>query len=636
MKSNSSFFRSKTWLVVAKALTDLSLWILAAPLAFLLRVDSPFARYGMAMAFYTLSGVPVKALLVYAFRLYRQSWRHTGVQDLFSLVKAIGVGLAVGIAWAFLFRYPLPASIPWQGVVIPRSVPFIEALLSIVLLGGTRISARWFFESVQRNESRKQGRPRRVLIVGAGEAGTMLAREILHHPETGMVPVGFLDDDPYKAHERIMGVPVVGTIEDLPKAVKRLRVDEVFIALPSAAGKVIRRVVALCHEVGVPQRIMPALHEILSGQVSLSKMREIRLEDLLRREPVRLDMRSISQVIDGKRVLITGAGGSIGSEIVRQVMRFHPQKVILLGRGENSLYLLNKEIRQKWNADLFEIYVADIRFAERLEQIFQRSRPQIIFHAAAHKHVPLMEANPEEAILNNVFGTWNLVQCAQRSPTLERFVNISTDKAVNPTSVMGASKRVAEYIVQAAAAQARPGQMFVSVRFGNVLGSRGSVVPLFMEQVRRGGPITITHPEMRRFFMLIPEAAQLVLQAAALGENGAIYILDMGDPVKIVDLAKDIIMLSGATPEEIPIVFTGLRPGEKLFEELSTEAEEITPGPHEKIWEVHSTPIDARWLDQYLTRLKEAAARGDAEGVRATLKSMIPTYCPQGDTPEEI
>ncbi len=623
---------SLRWLVPLKAATDVLLWSLAAPLAFFLRVEAPIHRYGTALVLYTLIGIPLKTAIVLAFRLHRQSWRHASVRDLSTLLRAVGAGLVSGMMVVYVLRYPLPpffgVHFPTKGIAIPRSVPFIEALLGVIVLGGTRLVARRLSESVQKQRYGRAERYKRVLIVGAGEAGTLLAREALHHPETGIEPVGFLDDDPYKAHSRIMGIPVVGTLDDLPKAVKKFHIDEVFIALPSAEGKVIRRVVRLCHEAGVPQRIMPALYEILSGRVTLSTMREIRLEDLLRREPVRLDMQSISQAIDGKRVLITGAGGSIGSEIVRQVMRFHPQKVILVGRGENSLYLLTKEIHRKWSPDLFEIYVADIRFPSRLQHIFQRTQPQIVFHAAAHKHVPLMETNPEEAILNNVFGTWNLVQCARESATVERFVNISTDKAVNPTSVMGASKRIAEYIVQVAAAQAKPHQIFVSVRFGNVLGSRGSVVPLFMEQVRQGGPITITHPEMRRFFMLIPEAAQLVLQAAALGHNGATYLLDMGDPVKIVDLAKDIIMLSGFTPDEIPIVFTGLRPGEKLFEELSTEAEEVVPGPHKKIWEVNSVPIDHDWLQQHLRTLKTAAESGNAEAVRRALQAMIPTYRP--------
>ena len=624
--------RLKWKTLATKAGVDLVLWTLAAPLAFFLRLEDPLARYGWVMAAYTLLGVPLKAMLIYTFGLYRQSWRNASMRDLLTLLKAIGAGLALAMVVAFLFHSPLSIG-EWlrflpDGFVlpVPRSVPFLEALLSIVLLGGARVATRWFSERVFRPRGRASGPQKRVLIVGAGEAGTLLAREALRHPEAGLLPVGFLDDDAYKAHTRFMGIPVVGTIEDLPKAVRNLRVDEVLIALPSAAGEVIRHVVSLCREAGVSQRIMPALHEILSGEVTLSKMREVRLEDLLRRDPVRLEMAQISQILSGKRVLITGAGGSIGSEIVRQVMRFQPGQVIVVGRGENSLYQLRREIREKWDESLFQIYVADIRCEARLRQIFERTRPQIIFHAAAHKHVPLMEMNPEEAVLNNVFGTQRLVQYAQNSESVERFVNISTDKAVNPTSVMGATKRVAEYIIQTAAAQASEDQVFVSVRFGNVLGSRGSVVPLFMEQVRKGGPVTVTHPEMRRFFMLIPEAVQLVLQAAASGRNSATYVLDMGEPVKIVDLARDIIMLSGFTEEEIPIVFAGLRPGEKLYEELLTQEEQIAPGPHEKIWQVAGVPVDKVWLEEHLGVLREAAEKGDASAIHAMLRRMIPTY----------
>ncbi|NPA31298.1 MAG: polysaccharide biosynthesis protein, partial [Chloroflexi bacterium] len=443
--------------------------------------------------------------------------------------------------------------------------------------------------------------------------------------EMGLEPVAFLDDDPAKQGSTILGVPVWGPLDRLPEAVRHLKVDEVLISMPSAPGAVVRKIIHACQEIGVAYRTIPALHEILSGQVLINQIRPVKVEDLLRREPVQLDLDSIASYLSGKVVLVTGAGGSIGSEIVRQVIRFKPRFMVLLGRGENSLYELEKEIRFRWPDLPYALVVADVRDETRLRQIFQRFRPQIVFHAAAHKHVPLMEANPEEAILNNVFGTQNVVQAALDFG-VERLVNISTDKAVNPTSVMGASKRVAEYIVQAAAAQARPEQVLVSVRFGNVLGSRGSVVPLFQEQIRRGGPVTVTHPEMRRYFMTIPEAAQLVLQAAGLGDNGAVYVLDMGEPVKIVDLARDLIRLSGFSEEDIPIVFTGQRPGEKLFEELLTAEEGVTSSRHEKIFVARTPPVAREWLEPRLERLYQAARAGDAAAIRQVLQEMIPTY----------
>ncbi|MFN4074113.1 MAG: polysaccharide biosynthesis protein [Thermus sp.] len=599
-----------------KFLLDLLLWTLAAPLAMVLRLEGLPPQYRDVAWIYTLLGIPVKALLIAAFGLHRQAWSRVGVRDLVRLGLAVGSGGAIflGFAWVLNAYFPMP-----------RSVPLISAVLALFLLGGMRLGVRLYWE-----EKRGRGvRGTRVLVVGAGEAGSMVAREMLRHPEAGLYPVGFLDDDPNKRGQSIAGVRVVGTLDDLPKAVQALEVEEVLVAIPSAPGSVVRKVVDLARAVGVRYRILPGIYEILSGRVGISQIREVRLEDLLRREPVRLDLGEIAGYLEGRVVLVTGAGGSIGSELVRQVARFHPEQVVLLGRGENSLFLLEKELEANWPELRYKVVVADVRDRDRLRRIFQLYRPQVVFHAAAHKHVPLMEANPDEAIFNNVRGTQNVVElCLEFG--VERLVNISTDKAVNPTSVMGASKRVAEQVVAWGASQAALGQVFVSVRFGNVLGSRGSVVPLFMEQIKRGGPVTVTHPEMRRYFMTIPEAAQLVLQAGGIGENGRVYVLDMGEPVRILDLAKDLIRLAGLEPyRDIDIVFTGIRPGEKLFEELLTAEEGTEASRHEKIWVAKGAQVPPGF-SQLLEELYGLARQGDDLLVRQALKRLVPSYRPEG------
>ncbi|MFN3180073.1 MAG: polysaccharide biosynthesis protein, partial [Thermus sp.] len=581
-----------------------------------LRLEGLPPQYRDVAWIYTLLGIPVKALLIAAFGLHRQAWSRVGVRDLVRLGLAVGSGGAIflGFAWVLNAYFPMP-----------RSVPLISAVLALFLLGGMRLGVRLYWE-----EKRGRGvRGTRVLVVGAGEAGSMVAREMLRHPEAGLYPVGFLDDDPNKRGQSIAGVRVVGTLDDLPKAVQALEVEEVLVAIPSAPGSVVRKVVDLARAVGVRYRILPGIYEILSGRVGISQIREVRLEDLLRREPVRLNLGEIAGYLEGRVVLVTGAGGSIGSELVRQVARFHPEEVVLLGRGENSLFLLERELEANWPEPRYKVVVADVRDRDRLRRIFQLYRPQVVFHAAAHKHVPLMEANPDEAIFNNVRGTQNVVElCLEFG--VERLVNISTDKAVNPTSVMGASKRVAEQVVAWGASRAALGQVFVSVRFGNVLGSRGSVVPLFMEQIKRGGPVTVTHPEMRRYFMTIPEAAQLVLQAGGIGENGRVYILDMGEPVRILDLAKDLIRLAGLEPyRDIDIVFTGVRPGEKLFEELLTAEEGTEASRHEKIWVARNAPLPPDF-PHLLEELYWIARQGDGLEVRQMLKRLIPSYRPEG------
>ena len=598
-----------------KLLIDLALWTLAAPLAFWFRLEEQLPAYAPALVLALAVGTPVKALVLLGLRFERRSWHRLGLRDLFPLSLAVG-----GYTLAY-------AAAAWAtgGEAIPRSVPFIEAMGALLLLGTVRVAARVYYEDRFRRTMRG-GRARRVLIVGAGDAGVLMAREMHRHPEAQRYPIGFVDDDPAKRRQRVMGLPVLGTTDEIPAVVAERSVDEVLIAMPSQGGRVIRRVMDRVRESGAAHRTIPSLHELLTGQVSISQIREVNLEDLLRREPVRLELERIGEALEGKAVLVTGAGGSIGSEIVRQIARFQPRLLVLLGRGENSIYLIHRELeRQHPELRLYPV-ITDVRDRESLAHTFERFRPDVVFHAAAHKHVPMMEENPEQAIYNTVVGTRNLVELALEHG-VERFVNISTDKAVNPTSIMGATKRVAELVVHDAAQRCGPAQAFVSVRFGNVLGSRGSVVPLFKAQIQRGGPVTVTHPEMRRYFMTIPEASQLVLQAGAMAESGQVYVLDMGEPVRIVDLARDLIQLCGLEPErDVAIEFTGMRAGEKLFEELLTAEEGTETSSHEKIFVARKSGApEGEALEVLLGRLLEAARRHSAPAVYDALAALIPT-----------
>jgi FlaA1/EpsC-like NDP-sugar epimerase len=595
-------------------------------LALILRVDSAAwsGIYNESLILYTLISLLVRIPLFYYFRLYRRYWLYASVEEMLAIIQAVLISSIV-IASLFFLEYFLDI-FTWK--VLPRSVPFVESLLILIGIGGSRLSLRALASKRKPKKAEKQEQRKRVLVVGAGEAGAIIVREMRTSPRVSLDPVGFVDDNRLKVGSVIHGIPVVGTLEEIPRLVKEFHVEEVVIAMPTAPGTIIRKAVKMCEEASVPSKSVPGLYELLNGQASLSRIREVKIEDLLRREPVKIDIGKVQQMITGKRVLITGAGGSIGTEICLQIANFHPKQLVVLGHGENSLFSLSYELKKardlidaKQTYDV-KVILADIRDRPRLETIFKRFTPQIVFHAAAHKHVPLTEQNLEDAVTTNVLGTQYLIDLSVEYQ-VERFVLISTDKAVNPVNILGLTKRIAEMIVRDAAKFT--GRPYVSVRFGNVLGSRGSVVPLFSKQIAEGGPVTVTHPEMKRFFMTIPEAVQLVLQAATLGETGEVFVLDMGEPIKIVDLARDMIELSGyQIGRDIEITYTGLRPGEKLYEELFHDDEIPERTQHKKIFVAcNQSNQSSYWLQEKITLLIEKARAGDIEETRNLLDEIV-------------
>jgi FlaA1/EpsC-like NDP-sugar epimerase len=595
---------------LSKYFVDLILWGSASLLAYAFRKPAlvalgiPVNVWG-----YVILSLAVMSFLAWYYHLPRQTWHRAGILDLTVLARAVGVATLIIFAMGFVLQ-------SW--LQLPRSVPLLAGVLGFVLMGGVRLATRLASEQARRQVA---GPQQRVLIVGAGDAGSLIVREMQRHPEAGLLPIGFLDDELSKQRQRVVGLPVFGRIEDLPAVAHREGAQEVLIAVPSATGDFVRRVIDLARDAQLRHRIIPGVFEILSGDVSINQIRDVNLEDLLRRPAVKLNTGEIAGYIRGRVILVTGAGGSIGSEIVRQIAAFTPSTVLLFGRGENSIFGIQQELARTWPEINQVGLIGDVRDELRLRTVFKEYRPDVVFHAAAHKHVPLMEQTPSEAILNNVMGTRNVVDlCLEYGVT--RLVNVSTDKAVNPTSVMGASKRVAEMVVSAGAARSRETQAFVSVRFGNVLGSRGSVVPTFMAQIRAGGPITVTHPEMVRYFMTIPEAARLVLQAGGLAENGKVYVLNMGDPVKISDLAHDVIRLSGA--QNVDVVYSGIRPGEKLYEELLTSGEGTDATTHSEIFSAKLGRVEPTTIREQLHLLRAHAEQNDVDAIRKDLARMIP------------
>ena len=550
--------------------------------------------------------VLVTLAIFYFYGMYHRIWHYARIRDLIAIIGAVTLSQAV------IFIITVMAAIP-----VPRSVIILTWLLTICAVGVSRLMYKVNLDMVTESKGHKDN----LLIVGAGDAGAMLVRELEQNANATTTIIGFVDDDEKKQKSRLAGFPVLGSVNELPQVVKANKIDEIVIAIPSADGDTIRHIDSQCRKTGAKVRIMPGIYGMVSDGVNMGAMREIRLEDLLRRDPIHLDFAKITNYIAGKTVLITGAGGSIGSEISRQISRVGAKDIILLGRGENSIYEIHQELIRKFPEQNYHTVIANITDRARMERIFKKFQPQVVFHAAAHKHVPLMEIQPEEAIRNNVFGTKNVAELADQNHA-EIFVLISTDKAVNPTSVMGATKRTAELVLQEINQHSQT--KFVTVRFGNVLGSRGSVVPLFEKQIAAGGPVTVTHKDMTRFFMTIPEAVQLVLQAGSQAEGGEVFLFDMGKPVKIKDMAEDLIRLHGLTPgEDIKITYTGLRPGEKLYEELLTSEEGTTSTKHKKIFKAQIQPLDEADLKQSLQTLKETT---DKQVILQTLKHMIPTY----------
>ncbi|MFN2146741.1 MAG: polysaccharide biosynthesis protein, partial [Anaerolineales bacterium] len=502
-----------------------------------------------------------------------------------------------------------------------RSVPFIEWLVSLMMVGGVRFLPRFLTEELLTR--RNQDREGQVLVVGAGDAGALVVRELYKNPQLNLNPIAFLDDDPEKQDVRIHGVPVVGTLADLAEKLDQLPISEVIIAIPSAPGRIVRQVADSCREKEVGFRTMPGIYELIGGTVSVSRLREVEITDLLRREHAHIDHSRINALLKDKRVLVTGAGGSIASELCRQVARWSPASIVLAGHGENSIFEIMVELEESFPQLEKVPVIVDVRDRNRLTQIFNRYQPEVIFHTAAHKHVSLMERNAEEAVTNNVLGTRNVVEVAAEAG-VERLVMISTDKAVCPTSIMGATKRLAEMVVLNAAEKYQ--RHYSVVRFGNVLGSRGSVVPLFKRQIAAGGPVTVRDPDVERFFMTIPEAVHLVLQAFAMGQGGEIFLLNMGEPVKILDLAKDLIRLSGLVPgQDIEIVFTDLRPGEKMTEVLWDDGVDQYPTEHPEITRLGKVEkIGAAQLDEVIQQLAALAEAGEVEELVNMLDEVVP------------
>lgn len=539
-----------------------------------------------------LVSLALKLLIFSLSGIYSFVWRYASTNELLTLARANILGSLALTALYVLARQ----------VSFPLRILTVDAVLGFIFVGSTRIFIRLYRDHLLY----KSGKPERlrVLIVGAGEAGVMVSRELIRAKERVYQVVGFVDDDRNKIKQRVGGIPVLGSTADLPQLVTDYHPDEIIIAMPSATGVEIRSVVEKCRSARITYRMTPSLHEILSGKLKVDQLRTVQIEDLLGREPVALDLKSISSYLAQKSVLVSGAGGSIGSEICRQVLRQAPRQLILLGHGENSIFDIHHELSAHHPLAKIHPVIADVTSHARMKQVFSAFRPEVIFHAAAHKHVPLMEDNAVEAIKNNVFGTRQLLELAQQFE-VEKFVMISSDKAVNPTNVMGSTKRFAEMVLQSFADRSSQ-TAFMAVRFGNVLGSRGSVVPLFRRQIRDGGPVTVTHPDVVRYFMTIPEAVQLVVQAGAFGHGGEIFLLDMGQPVKIVDLAREMIRLSGLEPDlDMEIKFVGLRPGEKLFEELLLTGEDTIPTAHDKIFGAKLQAIDAEWLELELEWFEE-------------------------------
>jgi FlaA1/EpsC-like NDP-sugar epimerase len=601
-------------------IADLVLIIVSVIGSYLLRLEleSAFQVYFKSAVIMTCIALLIKPLIHYVFGLYRRMWQYASVKELWLITLSVTVGsLIVSSLMMMLFQFKVFTA-------FPRSVLIIDWIISIVATGGTRFIMRILAENTNQPQGSLDGSmPKKVLIVGAGDGGAIVVRELLKTPQLNMIPVGFLDDDPTKQNMVINNIRVIGTVTDIENIISKIKLDEVIIAIPSAPGRVARLVASACHKAHIPFRTIPGIYELIEGKIGVSRLREVQITDLLRRKPTRLNDQKIREKLKGSSIMVTGAGGSIGRELCRQIARRDPEVLYLLGHGENSIFEIYQELKET-HADVKTVaIIADIRDEVRMRRVFEKNTPEIVFHAAAHKHVPLMEDNVEEAVTNNIIGTRNVARLCKEFQ-VEHLVMISTDKAVHPINMMGASKRFAEMVVLDESRDAIGD--FSIVRFGNVLGSRGSVVPIFKQQIARGGPITITHPEMKRYFMTIPEAVYLVLQSATFSENGDIFILNMGEQVRILDLAEDLIRLSGLEPgRDIELVFTGIRPGDKLSEDLWDEGHNFKPTPHPDIFRLdRKNELTGKELDEVVKQLERMAASGQSTEILKRIEDILP------------
>lgn len=561
-----------------------------------------------SIATFSLCCIVLSSITFYYGSLYKRVWQFASVGEMILIFKAVTISMASAYV----------ISLVWPNMTVPLSVAFNSYLLVMLGVGAARFAIRLVKDSYVKQDLSGF---KRTLIIGAGQCGVIVARELKTNANSNLLAVGFIDDDPVKLHQSVVGLPVLGNRSNIQDVVIQHEVSEIIIALPSASRREVSEVISICKRTNANMKIIPHINDLLEGKISMKSLRNVEVEDLLGRDPVVLESDGIKEYIEGKIVLVTGAGGSIGSELCRQLVCFNPGQLLLLGHGENSIYQIHRELSSK-GIKLIPI-IADVQDRVRMEEVFRKHKPQAVFHAAAHKHVPLMEENPTEAIKNNVFGTRNVADLADHYQA-EKFVLVSTDKAVNPTSIMGTTKRIAEMYIQCLAKQSKTS--FSAVRFGNVLGSRGSVIPLFKEQIAKGGPVTVTHPEMIRYFMTIPEASRLVLQAGAYATGGEIFILDMGEPVRIADLAYDLIKLSGLEPNvDIMIEYTGIRTGEKLYEELLLNEEGMTDTKHDRIFIGKPANFDRESIELELRRLERILGQ-DKEMIQELLSRIVPTY----------
>jgi FlaA1/EpsC-like NDP-sugar epimerase len=603
--------RHRIWQLAA----DACLIAIAWRLTFFLRFDRPLpGNYRHLLSWQVFAVVlAIKLSTFVLFGFYNRWWRYVSTRDMWGLAR----GVTVGSLLAYLAIYAFP---PENTSPLPRGIAAMDWLLLLAFVTGTRLLAR---SLIERPQSGIVARGKEVLVVGAGDAAQLVIREMQRNRQLAYTPIGLVDDDPRKKHLRIHGVRVLGTTDDLPHVLRDIEPDEVLIAMPSATGELRRKVVEVTRAEGVPVKTLPGLHELITGDLNLAgQIRPVQVEDVLGREQVDVDLDAISAYVKGRAVLVTGAGGSIGSELCRQLARLGARRLVLVDQGESPLHDIERELVDERDFPAAIPVLADCGDRQKMYDVFQKYAPEVVFHAAAYKHVPMLEANPLQAVKNNVFATRVLAETSAAFE-VERFVLISTDKAANPKNLLGQSKAVCEWIVESFAHRDDVKTRFVAVRFGNVLGSSGSVIPIFRRQIERGGPVTVTDPEMTRFFMTIPEASSLVVQAGAIGGRGQVYVLDMGKPVKILDLARQMIELSGRTEEQVPISFVGARAGEKLHEELWNEGEAVGPTSHPKIMRAARSPIDRAWLDGELGELERLVDEGDTLGVISRLGALV-------------